>query len=437
MTAPLPGADGLGMEGLRTDQAPPLAIPASFFLLAPVAMLAAGVLLATAGLGVAGNRQNPLAFTETHVATLGFLGSLMLGALYQMIPVVAGAPVPRIRLAHGVHAAWIAGVVALVVALATGAPRTFRIAQALLALGLTGFLVPVATALVRAPTRSDTVHGMRLALAGLVAVATLGLGMAEARVSGRLLGGGEWLSWVTAHAVLGGLVWIGGLIVAVSWQVVPMFYLTDPLPTWSRRMTLGAVALALVGTPAAVFTGQAPRVVVLLAAPAAIALWLVHPIVAARAIRRRRRKRVDASVRFWLAGLACAPFALAAAVAATVLDDPRWPVALGWIALWGWAGLIAHGMVSRIVPFLVWFHRFSSLVGIVPVPTMRQLLPETRVRAALWLHGTAVVGGAAAIALQVPWLVQIAGALLAAAAVLLAANLLRVLAHRPASPEQR
>lgn len=54
--------------------------------------------------------------------------------------------------------------------------------------------------------------------------------------------------------------------------------------------------------------------------------------------------------------------------------DPRWQVLFEWVAIWGWAGLIMQGMLSRIVPFLVWFHRFSARVGLEPVPSMRSML---------------------------------------------------------------
>jgi hypothetical protein len=107
-------------------------------------------------------------------------------------------------------------------------------------------------------------------------------------------------------------------------------------------------------------------------------------------------------------------------------------VALGWVAVWGWAGLVAHGMLSRIVPFLVWFHRFSSLVGSVPVPTMRQLLPDGRIRLALALHGAAVAVGLAAILAGWAPLARLSGALLMAAAVMLLANLAHALKQRPA-----
>lgn len=421
--------DATGMEGLRTDQAPPLSIPTSFFLLAPLAMVASGALLAWAGDGVFVTRWSPYAMAATHLGTLGFLGSIMLGALYQVIPVVAGAPVPGVRLAHAVHALFALGVVALAVGLATGSAAWLTLAPALLGAAFTLFLPPVAVALVRAPTRGETVWGMRLAVLGLLGVAALGAFMAMGR-AGHLHVSGDWLAWVTAHAALGGVVWVGGLVTAVSWQVVPMFYLTPALPAWSRRATVAAVGFALLAVPGALLGGGGPVAVSLGALPASVMVWWVHPAVALRAIQRRRRRRVDGSVRFWWAGLAAAPLLPILAAGALLGTDPRWSVALGWVFVWGWAGMIAHGMLTRIVPFLVWFHRYASLVGRVPVPTMRGLLPDGRIRAAVLLHASAVVVGGAAIASGSGLVARGAGLLLGATGGLLALNLLHALAPR-------
>jgi len=425
MSPPRPEAargDALGLEGLRTDQAPPLVIPASFFLLAPLAMFTAGVVLAAHGTAVLSSRWLPLAMAATHLGTLGFLGAIMLGALYQMIPVVAGAPVPAVRLAHVVHLVFSLGVAALAAGLATNAPSLLVASAVLLPFALGCFVVPVAIALVRAPSRGKTIVGMRIAVTGLLTVATLGVAMALAR-TGHVHLSGDWIGWVSAHAALGGIVWIGGLITAVSWQVVPMFYLTPALPRWSQWLTLVTLILALLGVPAVLLAGGGPHAVSIAVAPAAIMVWLVHPWVTGRAIRARRRRRIDGSVRFWWAGLACAPISCVLAIGALIGTDPRWAVALGWTVVWGWAGLIAHGMLTRIVPFLVWFHRFSGLVGYVAVPSMRGLLPEARIRVGLALHVSTVVVGNVALITSSPRLSHLAGALLATTAIALAANL--------------
>ena len=117
-------------------------------------------------------------------------------------------------------------------------------------------------------------------------------------------------------------------------------------------------------------------------------------------------------------------------IAALWLDDPRWPLVFGWLAIWGWAGMIVHGMLTRIVPFLVWFHRFAALVGLEPVPPMRRMLPVGRATVAYWLHAlTLVLGCGAIISGWVP-LVYAAALTMALTGLALGACLLGVLAAR-------
>jgi hypothetical protein len=424
-----------GMDGLRTDQAPPIAIWAGFYLLAPLAMAACGWLLWTGGDVMFASRWVPRTMAATHVGTLGFLAAVMLGSLYQLLPVVAGAPVPWVRLAHLVQAALAVGVLALVDGLATGQPARLGLAARVLAGAFLVFVGPVAYALARAPTRSTTVHGMRVAVLGLIAVAALGVVLALAR-AGELAVRGDWLGLLSAHLALGGVVWLGGLVTAVSWQVVPMFYLTPPVPRWSQWLTLAALVGGLVAVVAIAAAGGPRRDVVRAIAPALLVIWLLHPLVTLRALHRRRRRRVDGSVRFWWAGLSFAPLALALALATELDDDPRWPVAMGWVAVWGWAGLIVHGMLTRIVPFLVWLHRFAPLVGRADVPSMRALLPDRCIQVALGLHVAAVLAGLATTFGGGALAARATAALLIAAGLVLGANLVHTLRQRTAGQDR-
>lgn len=370
-----------GTAGLRLDQAPPLGIPASFFLLAPVAMIAAGIL---AMLQPPGSHWAPAAIALTHLGTLGLLGSVMMGALYQMAPVVAGVAVPAVRLAHVVHAAWIVGVAGLVGGLVGGSTTVVAVGGVALTVAIVLFWVPMATAMRRAPARTSTVTGMRLALVALLIVAILGLRGAVGHAGGSFVT--DRALWLQVHLMLALTGWVGGLLAAVSWQVVPMFYLTDEP---DRRGILPLLAFGLL----------APLLALMSVSPlpaqiaGAVAVWLIHPIATLRTLAARKRRLADGSLHFWRVGMGVAPLVLVAAAWARFGDDPRAPLLFAWLAIWGWAGMIVHGMLSRIVPFLVWFHRFSSLVGRQPVPPMRQLWPERRIRVGLGLHvGTLIAG---------------------------------------------
>jgi hypothetical protein len=426
-------------EGLHLEQAPPLAIPLSFFLSAPIAVAAAGLLLLVGGRGALMTSWAPLTLSLTHLGTLGLLAMVMMGALYQMTAVVAGSPVPRVRLAYAVHPLFVLGVACLCWGTASVSSGLVAFAIGPLGVALLLFLVPVGTALHRAPIRNETVLGMQLAVACFGISAVLGILMAFGH--GSLGFPGPRPLWIQVHLSVALLGWVGGLLSAVSWQVLPMFYLAAPVPRGQKRAIpwlIGAgVALPLVvilvdglgGLAGA--GGRSQQLAALGALPALVAVWGLHPLASLRSLASRRRRRSDGSLLFWRSGMLVAPAVALCAGAASLASDPCWGLLFGWLALWGWAGMVVHGMLTRIVPFLVWFHRFAPLVGQQRVPSARGLLPDRWVRRSYGLHVLTLLVGIAAIALGGDGLARALGAALLATGAGLLVLLVHVARQRP------
>ncbi len=378
--------------GLALEQAPPLSVPASFFCLAPLALAGAGVLLLEQGATPFLSPWLPAALSLTHLGTVALLASVMLGALYQMCPVVAGAPIPAVRLAWLVAALWGLGSAALVLGFRFGHTELLRAAISLLGLGLALFVFPVAWALLRKGGPGPTVAGMRLALLALFVAAFLGLWMAHGHAGWRFPG--PRALWLRAHLGVGLFGWVGGLLAAVSWQVVPMFYLSAPVIAAARWLTLALLALGGLGAPIALLFGLplAPFLVL-----GVLGAWLLHPVLTLAALSQRRRRAPDPSARAWQLAMICGLLCAALAAPAWLALDARYALLLGWTAIAGWAGLTVHGMLTRILPFLVWFHRHSAQVGLASTPSLRSLLPVETSRLGLRLHAAALPLGALAI----------------------------------------
>lgn len=421
--------------GLSLEQAPHLWVPASFFLTVPLSMVLAGAILMVTGEASLSHPWNPQVIALTHLGTVGVLLMGMVGALYQMTPVVAGTPVIAIRAAHGVHVLLLTGFLCFVWRLLGGPALAMTVASYSLTVALLGFLLPVGWSLTSSATRDETTLGMRLAVTSLAAIAALGLLMARGYAESgfpehRFL-------WTQIHLTLALLGWVGGLIVSVSWQVVPMFYLAPSSPKRSRQMLLGALVAGLI-LPFAAFAMQthndvalsATRLAALAALPAALAVWFFHPLLTLHSIHQRKRRRSDASLLFWRAGLASALLLLPLAATASLANDPRWQILFGWLAIWGWAGMILHGMLMRIVPFLVWFHRITPLIGKMHVPSIRGLLSQRRIKIGFSIHLASLVLGTAAIVTQADVLARITGAALAATGLGLGSSLVQVLCGR-------
>jgi hypothetical protein len=410
--------------GLSFEQAPPLAAPLRFFLTAPLYLLAAGALMLYFGPQTFAIRWSPETMALTHLVTLGFIAQTMFGAILQVLPVVAGAPVAHPRaVASLAHLGLNLGTIALAAGFLAAAPWLLRLAAVLLAIGAGTIIVGGMLALrqTQAAT-SPTVSGVRLAFGGLTITVALGASLALTLANGYAL---PLLKLLSAHVAWGSLGWMLALVAAVAYQVVPMFQMTPQYPVWLSRYLLPALctALALLSLADWLDFAAAIRATIgILLAALVIAfgagtLWLQH--------RRRRRLR-DATVMFWQFAMSCLLAAtllwLAGIGSATLAADPRHALALGVLMFGGFALSVISGMLYKIVPFLVWFHLQARAPGRSAVKSMKDVIADS---AAKWHFAVHVLASALLLgAVLLPgWLYHAAAAMTLISAAWLARNL--------------
>ncbi|WP_324779225.1 hypothetical protein [Thiobacillus sedimenti] len=406
--------------GLSFEQAPPLALPLRFFLTAPLFLLAAGALIAMAPQALA-SRWTPEALALTHAITLGVLAMTMLGALTQMLPVVAGATLPAARVvARLAHIALTLGTAALLAAFLGAGPAVFGVALVLLGTAFAIFLAAAARSLARAVTNA-TVNGMRLAAASLAATIVLAGALALPRAG--WVPGTPGMATVGAHATFGLLGWVLLLVVGVAYQVVPMFQLTPPYaPRLSRWLAPGLFVMLVVRAAAPVL----PAAVADAAAVALAGGILLFAGATLRLQARRRRKIADVTLDYWRLGMtslvACVGVWLAAWLAPAWRHSDAYPLLLGVLFLGGFALSVVSGMLYKIVPFLAWFHlQAQTQARAGSIPTMKDMIGERWARWQFRAHLAAcalLAGG-----LAWPALLRMGGVLLMLSALLLALNL--------------
>jgi len=379
--------------GLRLDQAPPLHLPLRLLLTAPVFAAVAGVLLMVWGDQVFASRWTPAALAATHLIVIGFLGQAMCGALLQMLPVVAGAPVPGVRwVAPLVHAALAAGALLVPAGFLGAGSWTLVLGSLSAALGFLVFAGAAAAALARARGAPATVLALRLAVLALVPTVAIGVTLVAALTGWLHLRG--FGVWVSTHLTWGLFGWVGLLILGVAYQVVPMFHVTPAYPrvlvkTLAPVLFAGLLAIslsALSGAGDLAWMGQGMMAL-------ALALFALATLVLQRG---RARPRRDATLLHWWT-------ALGAGIGAAIgwwMQAPD--LLLGTLLLVGVGVGLPSAMLLKIVPFLCWFHLQQRQVATgrfeVRVPHMHALVPEGAARWQWALHLTALIVLAAASA---------------------------------------
>ena len=391
-------------SGLSLDQAPPEDIPFRFFLTAPVFGFLAGSLILFRGDFLFSSSWHFETIVLTHLITLGWVMMIMMGAFYQLVPVLAGGQVPWIALSRAVHFFMTIGILALAGGLILISPLLIAVVITALFLAFTIFLTQLLTALFRVKANRPVVVAMRISLISLALAVSLGV-LELGAVTGLwplLIERSIVKSLHVTLALSGG---IGGLIVGVGFHVIPMFYLSSPFPekraVWILNAGLFSLAafsvlLLISAGSAMLFTAMLPGV----------AASIIFAVTVWQMLLKRKRKVVDATLRFWQIGLLAFPLSLLCLAAQLFWPDERLPFAFGLLFVMGFAATITNGMLYKIVPFLIWFHRFSTLVGKVKVPLLKDILPAKRTTAQLLTAVLALLTLLPGALLHIDWLVR-------------------------------
>lgn len=377
---------------LSLEQAPPFSVPLRFFLTAPWFALASVLVLLGGGPGVLASRWEPGLLAAVHFFTLGYLAMVMIGAVFQMLPVVAGVQIARPHLASAVvHLLLVAGTLALGTAFAAGLTALFLPAMALLGGAVMVFIGFAWSALWRARSAHDTVCGMKLALVALAITALLGIHLA----AGHAGAGAAPARYLTdIHLAWGLLGWVGLLVIGVSYQVVPMFQVTTEYPRRLRRALPWLILALLVLWSLAVLHWPAVRILPGLGLGAAF-FWFA--LKTWHLQQQRLRRLPDATVAFWQVGLVSMLAAVLLWLAQDLLPvawTPALATAWGVLVILGGGVSLVSGMLYKIVPFLVWLHLNNRMQALGrwqgSIPTMKQVIAERNTRYHLWLHGAAL-----------------------------------------------
>lgn len=408
--------------GLSFEQAPPISVPFRFFLTAPLFLLAAALLLVFAGPEMMISRHMPATLAATHLLTLGFTSMVMCGALMQMLPVVAGSPMPHPQLVAGLlHLSLALGAAGLAAAFLTGSTLLMYGAAGLLGVGFIVFVAAAAWSVVRVASHSPSVPAMGLAVTALGITVGLGLSLGVARQGGWAV---PYDQLATLHPMWGLYGWTTLLVMGVAYQVVPMFQLTPNYPKNVTRWLVGGLFLLLALRSAAEFLPLPP--LPFLAGLGLAVGAAIFAVVTLRLQAKRKRKIGDATLLLWRIGMGLlltsivlwlTTFFLSAEAAA------KMRLLLGVAALPGFILAVINGMVYKIVPFLAWFHLQSRYVGRTPIPNMKQFQPDKAARLQVGLYLAALALLAAAVFF--PTLAQAAGLLWTANALGLGWNLAR------------
>jgi hypothetical protein len=435
--------------------APSVALPLRFMVTGLVALLAGAVwLVAQPGI-LATYHYNQHVIAVTHLWVLGWLGSIVMGAMYQLVPVALETRLYSERLARWHFALHLVGVVGMVWMFRVWDLKQVGHFGSVLAVGVGLFFYNIARTLRRAPRWNPTAGAIASALVWITLAVIAGLAIATAKAmvaaspsnaatgfTGALvqalqavanfMARFDAISAMHAHAHLGGVGFFTLLIVGVSYKLVPMFTLSE---VQSRRRAVGSIwllNLGLAGSFVSVLLRSAWKPVFACIIVAALTLYAGELLAILRA---RKRRTLDWGIRQFLTAVALlGPLSLLG----LALSWPGLPLntftgqlenLYGFVGLIGVVSFAVIGMLYKILPFLVWFACYSRQAGLARVPALADLYSERLQIAGYWTFVTGLLITGAGIVLADSAVVRPGCSLLAFSIVTLTANTVRMFTH--------
>ncbi len=354
------------LAGLSTDQAPPISAPVRFFLTAPLFGILAGLLIFFSDAPTLMNRYSIESIVITHAITIGFLSFIMLGSMTQMLPVLAGAKMPKVELVtKSSYILLVVGVISMLVGLYTS--NTIFNIVAFVGLGGGFLIILTATALsLRTVVNFNaTVRGISTSMVFAFFIVLMGLYLLYSYIINDI--DSTHMVVANVHSVWAVFGFAVILIIGVAFQVLPMFYVAPKFKSFCKKRVVWLISIGLVLW--LVLSAFYEEYTLFGKLWIAMFVWAFATTVWLK-LSKRRRPISDVTVWYWRS----ASIFLTLGSFLWIFDEyfKHEYIVMVAILIGGFILSIIIGMLYKIVPFLVWFH--LNGMGYMSIPTINEMI---------------------------------------------------------------
>ncbi len=374
----------MNLSGLNFSALPAINIVYRFFICAVLFALVAAILLAFSGPDVWQSRWHPHMLAITHCFTLGFITTVMMGAMLQILPVIGGIGIPKVKLvANTFLVLHVMGTGCLIAGFIFSLAALKIAAMIFLTTGFAVYLAAVGWVLSKKLSQGSSILAIRFAVLALLVTLMLGLLLLARNLGWHVMPFDKFIT--DMHAVWGIAGWFGLLIIAVSFQIIPMFHVAPEFNV-NMRSYIPKVILSLLLV--LLFSQGQVQILALLLLNSVFIGYLCH------LLSFRKRKIPDATVNFWRLSMLAMTSAL---ILYSLGDDvlsvvsiENQSLVLAAIVVYLYVVSIILGMLLKIMPFLSYTHLQQRCLldfSLMPLlPNMHQLLPKKHGNILFYLH---------------------------------------------------
>lgn len=418
-------------RAVAADQhAPSVSVPLRFILTGIIALYVGMAFLLARPDVLSSYHYNQHILAVTHLFVLGWICSIVMGAMYQMVPVALETQLFSERLAKWHFPLHVTGFAGMVWMFWVWDMKQVGHWGSLFGVGVGLFVYNLVRTLRRIERWNVVAGGIASALFWITATMLAGLYLAAAKC---------WtfspfnpIAQMHAHAHAGVVGFFIMMIVGVSYKLVPMFLLSAIQSTRRAWWSIGLLNAGLLATFITVLLGSKWK---LAAATLLITGLAAYGLEMRAMLRARKRITLDWGLKYFVAAVALlAPVAVLALVLAAPWKETTALLAqlenvYGVVSLLGVVTFAILGMLYKILPFLVWYASYSKQIGRNKVPAVADMYSSAWQAAGFWTYLAGLGALAVTTALESEAGVRWSALVLLASLVTFAMNLAQILSH--------
>jgi len=382
----------LQSNSITTAYAPPFKIVAKYFIAAIIDFVILNFLLMLNYKDISGFYFQPKILAITHLLTLGWISMTIFGAMFQLVPVVLETKLFSEKLADIQFWIFILGTIGLV----TG----FWNFDTGLHLNASAILLNIAVLIFAINMIGTFIHVKKWNITGWYLIAAL-IYLIITAIAGFLLTYNLWhpyisishLQYLKLHAEVAVIGWVTMVVMGVSYKLIPMFTLSHGYSMKSSKWAFWLVNIGLVGIN--IFFHFKNNMIEILVSSLFIAAGITFFLFQVYLIYKNRlRKKRDIGIKYSVFSFYMLGIVTLLGLVFSFIDlsgIPNIYLIFGYLVLYGYLSMLIVGQMYKIVPFLAWYHKYSSKVGLEPVPMLKDMFNEKYALMSYYLMTTAVI----------------------------------------------
>ena len=418
-------------SSIASNLSPRFSMVAKYFAASIFAYVLLNFLLMLNYDSIQGHYFQPIILALVHIGTLGWITMIIFGAMFQLVPVVLEVKLFSELMGEIQFWIFLVGAAGLITGFWNFDTGIHLTASAIfLAAAMLLFIINITVTMFR--VKKWNITGVYLAAALFYLLSTAAAGLLMAINLGHPFIKGNHLQYLKLHADVALIGWVTMIIMGVSYKLIPMFTLSHGYSMKSAVWAFVLVNTGLLGLTTVMHYENLGLLysgfVCLTAAGIFFFLFQIYLI-----IKKRIRKKLDIGLKhsivsFFFMGLtALLGVYLVLNNFKDIFTELRLVLLYGYLVIFGFFSMLTVGQLYKILPFLAWYHKYSSKVGLEKVPLLKDMYSEKSASLEFVLMTAALAAGIPGLLFSLSGLLLISFSVMFISSLIFAYNMISII----------